>query len=225
MSNVKFQKMRLLWYFLALIIFLLVCATYKTIIQINPQRDPTFNQHKNVVKVNDLYTYGFNQFNSEICSDKGRSVKIFIAVMSSPENEGKRLAIRKTWGYFAFRKDVSIVFFIGTTTQNGTTDSLIKEDWIHKDLIRCKSEDKLTLKTVHMLEWIKTFCPEAEFLMKTEDNVIINVSNLLQLLSNLNSKRELSTEEKLRTWFQLEVDFISTMYLQKNICPIYIPIS
>lgn len=53
-----------------------------------------------------------------------------------------------------------------------------REKHIYDDLIIANfadSYDNLTLKTMATLEWIETFCNQSQFVLKTDDDMFINV--------------------------------------------------
>lgn len=54
---------------------------------------------------------------------------------------------------------------------------------MYNDIIRGRfvdSYNNLTLKTISMLEWVDQNCPKASFVLKTDDDMFINVPKLLQ---------------------------------------------
>ncbi|KAL4134728.1 hypothetical protein QTP88_006450 [Uroleucon formosanum] len=53
------------------------------------------------------------------------------------------------------------------------------------DLVQCQSRDtytNLTLKSIAVLEWTRQYCPWARYLLKTDDDVFIDVRKLLQFI-------------------------------------------
>jgi hypothetical protein len=56
---------------------------------------------------------------------------------------------------------------------------------LYDDIIRGRfvdSYNNLTLKTISMLEWVDQHCPKASFILKTDDDMFINVPKLLQFI-------------------------------------------
>lgn len=67
------------------------------------------------------------------------------------------------------------------------TRALKDEQHTWGDLIVAKSPDgypMLGLKTLHMLEWVLLYCPLAPRLLKTDDDVFVNMPYLLQFISD-----------------------------------------
>ncbi|KAJ8950405.1 hypothetical protein NQ314_007945 [Rhamnusium bicolor] len=133
-----------------------------------------------------IYEAGHVDVNSQICPDLGKNIKLLIAVTSAPSHESARLAVRETWGHFAIRKDIAIAFMLGATSNKTLNDKIDKEQELYGDIIRGKfidTYDNLTLKTISMLEWVDNYCPKASFVLKTDDDMFINVSRLLAFIA------------------------------------------
>lgn len=78
-----------------------------------------------------------------------------------------------------------------TPQENFEEKYLEQEENTYNDIIRTHILDtylNLTLKTLSILEWTITFCPQVKFLLKSDDDVFINISNLLDLILALNPK-------------------------------------
>ncbi|XP_018573139.1 beta-1,3-galactosyltransferase 5 isoform X2 [Anoplophora glabripennis] len=133
-----------------------------------------------------IYEAGHVDVNSQICPDLGKNIKLLIAITSAPSHEGARLAVRETWGHFAIRKDIAIAFMLGATSNQTLNSRIDKEQELYGDIIRGKfidTYDNLTLKTISMLEWVDNYCPKASFVLKTDDDMFINVSRLLAFIA------------------------------------------
>lgn len=133
-----------------------------------------------------IYEAGHVNVNSQICSDLGKNIELLIAVTSAPSHESARLAVRETWGHFAIRKDVAIAFMLGATSNQTLNSRIDKEQDLYGDIIRGKfidTYDNLTLKTISMLEWVDNYCPKASFVLKTDDDMFINVFKLLAFIA------------------------------------------
>ena len=62
---------------------------------------------------------------------------------------------------------------------------LIKEASLFQDLIIADFVDtyeNLTLKTISALQWVSTYCPNAEFVLKVDSDMMINFENLIPYL-------------------------------------------
>ncbi|KAJ3639654.1 hypothetical protein Zmor_002999 [Zophobas morio] len=133
-----------------------------------------------------IYEAGHVDVSSQMCPDLGRDIKLLIAITSAPSHEGARMAIRETWGHFASRKDIGIAFMLGSISNETVNSNIEKEQYLYGDIIRGKfrdTYDNLTLKTISMLEWVDNYCPKAAFVLKTDDDMFINVSRLLAFIA------------------------------------------
>lgn len=140
----------------------------------------------------DLYESGFSETSSRLCPDAGNELRLMIVITSAPTHHRSRLAIRHTWGHYGSRRDVSIGFLIGATTNQAVEDQLSAENRMYDDLIRGQfidSYDNLTLKTISMLEWVDTVCPKVSFVLKTDDDMFINVPRLLSFIEKHHSDK------------------------------------
>jgi len=80
-----------------------------------------------------------------------------------------------------------------------------EEKEVYNDFIKADFQDSyrnLTLKTVHMLDWVQSYCSHAKFFMKTDDDVFLNVPAILNFLDlvqvkNLNWPAE---SQNARQW-------------------------
>nr|XP_033780793.1 beta-1,3-galactosyltransferase 4-like [Geotrypetes seraphini] len=115
-------------------------------------------------------------------------------VVSSPSNFEARQAIRQTWGSTEELKGLRIrtLFAVGQP-QAPDVQVLLEQEFIeHRDLVQGTFHDtyrNLTLKTLMLLRWASTFCPEAHFLLKVDDDVFVNTKRLVGHLRTLGYPR------------------------------------
>lgn len=117
----------------------------------------------------------------EKCPNFGKEMDLVIIIMSAPTHLEARMAIRQTWGHFGQRSDISILFMLGATMDSKVETILRKEQKTYNDVIRGKFLDSyfnLTLKTISTLEWVDNYCSKVKFLLKTDDDMFINVPRL-----------------------------------------------
>ncbi|XP_037809889.1 uncharacterized protein LOC119602439 [Lucilia sericata] len=122
---------------------------------------------------------------NQICPNKGDKLKLLILITSAQTHAEARLGIRQTWGHYGTRRDVSTAFILGRTTNATVSEALTQENMIYGDLIRghfIDSYNNLTLKTLSSLEWVDQNCPKVKYILKTDDDMFINVPKLLQFL-------------------------------------------
>ncbi|KAK4291453.1 hypothetical protein Pmani_035723 [Petrolisthes manimaculis] len=107
------------------------------------------------------------------------TVNIINVIPIAPNNVLARHRIRKLWG----RREVSdvtgirTVFFLGVTSSTQLQTNISKESLIHGDIIQLSFMDSyrnLTLKTLSMLHWSLTYCSQAQWILKSDDDVFFN---------------------------------------------------
>jgi hypothetical protein len=145
------------------------------------------NATTKMVKVKDLYEPGFSHAKPELCLMEGIDVKLLIIIMSAPSHFNHRKAIRLTWGHYTLRNDVAIAFLIGKN-EDDVKKEMESEMHLYDDILLANFNDSyknLTLKTMAMLEWTSSYCSKADYLLKADDDVFINVENLLKFIEKI----------------------------------------
>lgn len=122
------------------------------------------------------------------------NAKLFLLIMvfSAPAHFKARLTIRQTWGSIAERRDISLAFILGNVADNKTQQQIVAEDLMFEDIIQADFRDhykNLSVKSVVMLKWTKTYCGNAQFLLKVDDDVFLHPDNLLRYLKGPTSER------------------------------------
>lgn len=122
-----------------------------------------------------------------LCNNQ--TVDLIIVVCSSLDHFKQRQAIRETWGNITqetFR--VKLIFLVGKWTQkqfSRINASFFTETSKYKDLVQGNFIDSyrnLTLKSISMLRWVNTYCSHANYLLKVDDDMYINIPNLFSAI-------------------------------------------
>ncbi|XP_056632165.1 beta-1,3-galactosyltransferase 5 [Diorhabda sublineata] len=108
---------------------------------------------------------------------------LLILVHSSPNNFAKRKTIRETWG----RNDdnVKVVFMVGSVNSTQLQKRLEIENQLHKDFAQGSFIDtyrNLTYKHVMSLKYFIYHCPQAKYVLKTDDDVFVNMPTMKNFL-------------------------------------------
>ena len=153
-----------------------------------------YNQDINVVfQTKDLYQSQWTRNASEVCPPKSRKL-LLVTVISAPEHFKERRAIRAGWGATARKMPrLSLVFVVGLNDRY--LNDLLEESDEHEDLVITNHMDtyqNLTLKTLAAFDWLRTFCPQAEYLLKTDDDMFIQVFTYM-IFSNVVCSYQMST--------------------------------
>lgn len=108
-----------------------------------------------------------------------------IMIISSAKSRNRREAIRQTWLKYAGQRDMVVLFGLGS--KPGDDTEILLEDEISQDIIQWPIVDdwrNLTLKTIASLSWFKTYCSQAKFFIKVDDDAVLNVNNLFTYLNS-----------------------------------------
>ncbi|KAH8262186.1 hypothetical protein KR038_008562 [Drosophila bunnanda] len=127
-----------------------------------------------------------------ICPKGGEFIKLMVLISSAMSHDAARMSIRQTWMHYGSRRDVGMAFVLGRGTNESLNKALTQENFIYGDLIRgnfIDSYNNLTLKTISTLEWADLHCPKAKYVLKTDDDMFINVPKLLSFLDKHKDKR------------------------------------
>lgn len=123
--------------------------------------------------------------NPKTCKDLIKSPQLVILIHSAPDNFQKRQTIRETWG--GSQINSLVLFLLGSVNTATLTTKLELENQMYGDLVQGNFEDSyrnMTYKHVMALKWFIYECPEAHFLLKTDDDVFINSPLLYNILKN-----------------------------------------
>jgi hypothetical protein len=120
-----------------------------------------------------------------------RAVHLLIAVITAPRYSDRREAIRKTWGGIVKTNPrIKIMFFLGVTP-GYDADKLWEESAINHDMVQLNYTDtyeELTFKSISIVRWVGEFCEHASYVLKSDDDALVNVENMLTSLNNAHLK-------------------------------------
>ncbi|XP_053457991.1 beta-1,3-galactosyltransferase 4 [Nycticebus coucang] len=130
--------------------------------------------------------------NQEACGGPGAPPFLLILVCTAPENLNQRNAIRASWGGLREARGLRVqtLFLLGEpNSQHPSGDSrgndLVWESTAQGDILQAAFQDSyrnLTLKTLSGLHWADKYCPLARYILKTDDDVYVNVPELVSEL-------------------------------------------
>ena len=124
--------------------------------------------------------------------NSGQSLAVFI--YSRAQSRGKyfekRDVLRNFWIRQLKGRNVSVYFLIGLNSDPLVNQELRSEADKYSDLIQFGFIDhyyNLTLKSISMLRWIQSKCQTIAYTLKTDDDVMVNVKNLMNRLNEFKS--------------------------------------
>jgi beta-1,3-galactosyltransferase 1 len=188
----------------------------------------------NVEKIYDkiVNKHDFNfTLNPEYQTCKSSQLFLLIYVHTAPVNFKRRLSIRETWARRSMFRDIRLVFMMGYTLDKKTTQLLTLESNLYQDLVQenfIDSYKNLTYKGIMAMKWISTYCQNAKFILKTDDDIITNPFILLRHLKSLNNhgliapkslmclvwNRMKPMRDKKSKWYLSRHDFENDYYAQ-----------
>ncbi|XP_034099784.1 beta-1,3-galactosyltransferase 5-like [Drosophila albomicans] len=188
------RNLRILSWIVSIIFFMIIFIY--ALIWMNEDADETqFAYSLQSIKIsnpftetNHLYETGHQNVDLDIahvCPLNGRTTILLILISSAPSHERQRMAIRQTWGHYAARRDIGVAFVLGRSLSETENKALSSENYLYGDLIRgnfIDSYENLTLKTISSLEWADKHCNRAKYILKTDDDMFINVPKLFNFV-------------------------------------------
>ncbi|XP_077008172.1 UDP-GlcNAc:betaGal beta-1,3-N-acetylglucosaminyltransferase 7 [Tamandua tetradactyla] len=136
-------------------------------------------------------------------------VYLLMVVKSVITQHDRREVIRQTWGRQqeagGGRGAVRTLFLLGTASKREERlhyqQLLAYEDRLYGDILQWDFLDSffnLTLKEVHFLKWLDTYCPDVPFVFKGDDDVFVNPTNLLEFLADRRPQEDLFVGDVLQ---------------------------
>lgn len=124
-----------------------------------------------------------------ICARDQLLIAAFIP--SAVDNNEKRFALRQTWA--RRQEQIRFIFVLGKSLNNSILNSkIIEESNKYGDIVQGDFLDtyqNLTLKTIFGLKWMSVYCQNAQFLLKVDDDIVVNTHLLLNYFqSNLHTQ-------------------------------------
>lgn len=112
-----------------------------------------------------------------------------IVVHSAVEHSLNREVIRATWGNSSYLKhfNMKILFFLGVPSTSYRQKLIDHESSRHRDIVQGSfydSYENLTHKAVLVLKWITENCIHINTVIKTDDDVFINIPYTQKIVSN-----------------------------------------
>jgi hypothetical protein len=148
---------------------------------VNPYqaRDHIVNPHTFSLIINPGYS---------VCNNSLSPVYILVYVHSGPTNYQRRIVIRETWATQILFPDLRLVFMIGKTLDENVMKAIAYENEIYQDIVQedfLDSYKNLTYKGIMALKWISIYCSTTKYILKVDDDIVVNTFTLLNHLKFL----------------------------------------
>jgi beta-1,3-galactosyltransferase 1 len=124
---------------------------------------------------------------ADACPVSNAKLSLLVIVCSATGNDRERNVIRETWAQKALTPDnVKVLFLVGRNLNDSLQATLAKESQIYGDLIQENFIDtyaNLTIKSLMLLKWFTTSCQHVPYVMKTDDDMFVNLNRLSELVA------------------------------------------
>lgn len=150
------------------------------------------------------FTYVLNNKNMCTPTERSSSIEVIVLISSVHSNFEKRNALRETWltptdqnkskfrYSFLLGMNSNKKLQVALETESATYNDIVQEDFID-------TYHNLTLKTIMGVKWASIFCPNAKFVMKTDDDMFVNLQGLQKVLLKHGKKLQYSIGGQCRT--------------------------
>lgn len=145
------------------------------------------------IRTRTLNPHNFKFLINEPKKCEGTTPFLVLLISTNHKEFDARQAIRETWGDESIFGDVRIVtlFLLGYSTEPVLNQMVEQESQIFHDILVedfVDSYHNLTLKTLMGMRWVSSFCPNAQYVMKTDSDIFVNMDNLVFNLLRPNTK-------------------------------------
>ncbi|KAK2183597.1 hypothetical protein NP493_305g00023 [Ridgeia piscesae] len=144
------------------------------------------------------FTYTYLIPGDNICTN---DTDLVILVHSLHNYANRREAIRRTWGGAAIARtwpgrnisvNIKLAFIFGVN-HNKNLNTIVQDEHVgYRDIIQGNFYEhyhNMTLKSLLGLNWLMRYCPSAKYLLKSDDDMIINIPYLLEILNHTDMRK------------------------------------
>ncbi|XP_053374373.1 beta-1,3-galactosyltransferase 1-like [Mercenaria mercenaria] len=135
-----------------------------------------------------LHNFNYVIQNERICEQywPNQSIVLIVLIMTTHENIKTRTALRSTWLSHTKNNTANVryAFLLGETANYRLKESVLRENSVYHDIIKEDFVDtymNLTFKTIMGFKWVATKCMRASYVMKTDDDMFVNIRNVLKI--------------------------------------------
>ena len=158
-----------------------------------------------------------------VCAEK--DIFLLVYVHTAPGHIRRRMAIRETWGKRQYYPghNLRLVFLMGMSMEASVQAAISMESDLYGDIVQENFVDSyrnLTYKAIMAMKWISRHCPQPTFVLKTDDDIFVNMFNLVSHLDSIMSLRGGQVQGLLLclVWYRMKVvrDPKSKWYLPRS---------
>lgn len=165
-------------------------------VQLQLQPDDSFDSQTSIWNQSSLtpgpslgLPYNFSQIinPSFLCASRNF---VIVYIHTAPNNFKRRMAIRQTWGEKTLLKnyEIRLVFVMGVVDSIRIMDMVKLESDRYNDIMQSDFKDSyrnLSFKAMVALRWIAAYCTNITYILKTDDDILVNIYLLAKQLNDL----------------------------------------
>ncbi|CAG5126142.1 unnamed protein product [Candidula unifasciata] len=160
---------------------------------------------------NNINSHNFDYIHNpyQICEG---NITFLIYIHSAPENLKKRQAVRQTWGHPKLLSlyNATVMFVLGRALDPSIQNLIDMEATQYGDILQENFMDSyrnLTYKGLAGLRWAGHFCAKTNFLLKTDDDILLDIISFMEhLYTRVLPARESHTQLVLcNVWSRMKV--------------------
>ena len=115
---------------------------------------------------------------------------VIVYIHTAPNNFKRRMAIRQTWGEKDLLKnyEIRLVFVMGVVDSVRVMEMVKLESDRYNDIMQSDFRDSyrnLSFKAMVALRWIAAYCHNITYILKTDDDILVNIFLLAKQLNDL----------------------------------------
>ncbi len=175
--------------------------------------------------------YRINKIN--FCGENfGQTLSSLIFVLTRVDAFEQRNAIRKTWAknLNLDNSKTKILFILGSSESYSVNNDVIEEDKKYNDLIQWEFIDNYyncTLKAIGILRWTLFYCKNVKFIMKTDDDILVNPLMFDQFIANITNSKNVIFGRVAKGWEPIRIPeskwYLSFETYPQSILPDFMP--
>ena len=182
--NKNYQNQTFIYFYIsAQVYYYYYYAIFK--LGLMPKYDPTSLAHKvSLIKVGPILSPATSS-----CADIDLVLVAFVVI--APDRFEKRTKIRKTWANYS-SNNMRVIFSTGMSKNSSVNKLIAKEALLYNDILQLDFIDsyyKIINKVLLSYKWLSSNCPNARYILRINDDVVVNSFSLIKYLKNAHETR------------------------------------
>jgi beta-1,3-galactosyltransferase 1 len=191
--------------FLSSKFYLLTIAFLCNFLSVHCQSNIGFQINNTIINPHD-FKYVLNP-GFGVCGQPGANSSKFylVYVHTAPLNFVRRMAQRETWMRRSMFPNLRYVFMMGISVDPDVQEWLQMEQALYNDIVQedfLDSYRNLSRKGVMAMRWVSNFCSHAEFVMKVDDDIVVNLFHITRHMHALNNVTRTKKQKTMSVSFR-----------------------